>query len=132
MSKKAHILSELYRNSPQVANRKATMTEIEEFARWFVELVSEFIIKLEDGKISLNEYPDLFKLLWGSKDAFTGLRKFDDEWKQAQSEDFLHLADTILTSITTDKIPKDYLQLFVDTAILNYKFFKATRTLLGL
>lgn len=131
MSKSTHILQSLYRNSPAIANRKAKMTEIEEFARWFVELGSEFIIALKDKKISLNEYPNIAKVLWGAKDAFDGLNKFDDEWKQATEEDYISLANAMLDSLTADGVPKVYIQLTVDTAIQNFKWYKATREILS-
>lgn len=126
-----HILQGLYRNSPAVANRKAKMTETEEFARWFVELGSELIIALKDKKISLNEYPALLKVLWGAKDAFEGLNKFLDEWKQATEEDYISLANVMLDALTVDGVPKVYIQLTVDTIIQDIKWFKATREILS-
>lgn len=127
MSKLTRIL---YPKAEMMQSQKATMTEIEEFAKWFVELFSDGIVALEDGKLSLGEYPVFINSLWGAKDAFTGIKQFDDEWKQATDEDFVHLKNTVVNSIKTDKIPAEYVDLLGDVAIVNFKFYKATRELL--
>jgi hypothetical protein len=115
---------------PQGVQTKATMTEVEQFAKWTVELVSEAVVALEDGKLTLNEYPAFINALWGAKDAFTGIKQFDDEFRQATVEDYEHLKNTVVSSIKSDKIPAAYIDLLSDTAIINFKFYKATRELL--
>jgi hypothetical protein len=64
-------------------------------------------------------------------EAFKGLKDFDDEWRQAETQDYVHLADTILAAISTPKVPKEYLQGTVDLMIANFKWYQETRTLLG-
>lgn len=124
----AHLLEVLYlKKNP---NKKARMVEIEEFARWLVEMTSEVIIALEDGKIQLSEYPSLANSLWKSKEALMGIKKFDDEWAQATEEDFISLKQAVVSSIKTDKIPAWYIDILGNATIENFKLFRATRTLL--
>lgn len=118
----------------QSKTAKATMTEVEEFARWFAELTVTAVEVLADGKISFSDYPRFMASLWGAKEAFTGINKFGEEFKQAKLEDYIHLKDAVLSALTASalgsKIPKDYIDLIADTAVQNVKLFTATKELI--
>ena len=89
------------------------------------------VIKLDDGKISIPEAFSTVPLLLGGVEAFRGFKQFDDELRQAEFEDYEHLANTILASMTTPNIPKEFLQRVVNFSIEGFQIFKEARTLLG-
>jgi len=115
-------LKVLYRKA--VRNRKATMTETEELARWLAELINEGAIALKDGKIQLDEYPAFLGALFGAKSALQGLDKLDDEFKQAELDDYLHLKDTIVASLTDVNVPIEAINQLTTLTIEFIKTFR--------
>lgn len=124
-------LDNLY-NNKGIETPKGTMVEVEEFARWFVQLTAGAIMMIKRGKVSIADYPRFIKLLWGAKDAFGGFTKFDDEFRQANYDDYRHLKDTVLKALWDSKagVPTEYIDILAESAITNFKLFRETRRLL--
>jgi hypothetical protein len=124
-------LGKLYENRG-VDTPKGTMIEVEEFARWFVELIAASIKIIKKGKVSLTDYPKFMKILWGAKDAFAGFSKFDDEFRQANYDDYRHLKDSVLKALWDSgaNVPTEYIDLLAESAITNFKLYRETRRLL--
>ena len=120
-------LEALYRRS--VKGRKATMTETEELARWLGELINEAVLALKDGKIQIYELPQFLGTLLSAKDAFQGLDKLDDEFKQAELDDFLHLKDTLVAALADVTLPTELIDELVELTISFVKVFKRIKSL---
>ena len=119
-------LKALYRKS---VTSKATMTETEELARWLGELINEAVLALKDGKIQFSEYPAFLGTLLGAKEALQGLDKLDDEFKQAELDDYLHLKDTLIASLTDVTLPTELIDELVELTISFVKVFKRIKSL---